>query len=113
MPDLPALPEFTADPTQRLRHTVAAYRDEPDERPLLLATSSMSFGGDSTWTGLTAGDLRALLRRLDAVELHRPKLYDRYGRETADAEAATSAWCRECAVNTGPDGCRTWLLANA
>lgn len=58
------LPAFTDNPVDRLRHTVAAYADSADFSVVLTATSAAILG--QPWTGLTHGDLRALLAPLDS-----------------------------------------------
>lgn len=50
------LPPFTDNALDRLRHTLAAYEDSPDDRVVLDATRD----GRGNWTGLTLGDLRVL-----------------------------------------------------
>lgn len=56
------LPEFTDDPADRLAHTLAAYADRPDNDWALTATQNAIPGQDTT--GITWGDLRALLNQL-------------------------------------------------
>ena len=56
-------PPFSDDPVDRLRHTLAAFADTPDDRQLVTATANVP--GMPEWTGLTWGDLRALLAKLD------------------------------------------------
>lgn len=58
-----ALPPFTDDPVDRLRHTLAAYPNEAGDAWAISATSN--FVPDHRRTGLTWGDLRSLLARLD------------------------------------------------
>jgi hypothetical protein len=57
------LPAFTDDPTDRLRHTLGAYEDMADDAMAVRATSGLR--GFPAITGLTWGDLREILRRLD------------------------------------------------
>ena len=47
-------------PIEALRHTLAVYKDDPDDRMVLMATSNIY--GDRVQTGLTLGHLRALFR---------------------------------------------------
>jgi len=61
---LPA-PGYT--PVERLRHTVAAWPTVLDERMAVTVTQDVY--GDGVATGLTWGDLRAILVRLDVAEL--------------------------------------------
>ncbi|MFR9773111.1 hypothetical protein [Nocardia asiatica] len=56
------LPEFNDDPVQRLAHTVAAYTNRTDDDWVVIATRN-AIPGHFT-TGITWGDLRALLARL-------------------------------------------------
>jgi hypothetical protein len=56
------LPEFNDDPVQRLVHTVAAYTNRTDDDWVVIATRN-AIPGHYT-TGITWGDLRALLARL-------------------------------------------------
>jgi hypothetical protein len=56
------LPPYTDDPADRLRHTVAAFRDLPDTQMAILATFGAVLGHPVT--GLTWGDLRAIANRL-------------------------------------------------
>lgn len=51
------------DPVDRLRHTLHAFDDTANEERVLTATSNV-YGRDS-WTGITYGDLREILRRLE------------------------------------------------
>jgi len=62
--DAEAWPEFTDNPVDRLKHTLAAYKGVPDERRVLTATSNMYLYGTHDWTGLTYGDLRAIAELL-------------------------------------------------
>ncbi len=64
-----AIQEFTEqhpqpgdDPIEHLRHVVAVYHDTPADDYVLIASSNIY--GDGVRTGLTHGDLRALLQRL-------------------------------------------------
>jgi hypothetical protein len=57
---LAELPPFTNDARDRLRHTVAAWKDQPDDAWALLATAHPD-GENTRATGLTHGDLRRLL----------------------------------------------------
>lgn len=58
-----SLPEFTDDPVDRLAHTLAAYASTaPDDRWAIEATRNAIPGRDIT--GITWGDLRALLEQL-------------------------------------------------
>ncbi|MFC8531964.1 hypothetical protein [Nocardia sp. NPDC057227] len=59
------LPEFNDDPTQRLAHTLAAYNDSADEAWAIRATGGRVVHGHDV-TGITWGDLRALLAQLQA-----------------------------------------------
>lgn len=61
-----SLPEFTDDPVQRLAHTLAAYQDSDGDHWALRATSNAIPG--HRVTGITWGDLRQLLQRLQADE---------------------------------------------
>lgn len=56
------LPPPGNTPIEHLRHTLAAHADTPHDGMAVLATS----GVYDTRTGLTYGDLRALLTLLDA-----------------------------------------------
>lgn len=60
-----SLPEFTDDPVDRLAHTLAAYENRADSDWAIHATRNAIPGQD--WTGITWGDLRALLQRLQSV----------------------------------------------
>jgi hypothetical protein len=51
------------DPVACLRHTLRVFKDTADDREVLMATSNVYI--DEPWTGLTFGDLRAILRKLD------------------------------------------------
>jgi hypothetical protein len=55
------LPPFTDDARDRLRHTVAACHDVPDDLWAVLVTSYRDDDGIHRCTGLTYGDLRRLL----------------------------------------------------
>jgi hypothetical protein len=62
-----ALPRFTDDPVDRLAHTLAVYDPEstPDDRVAITATSGWRLYPEGVnWTGLTFGDLRAILERV-------------------------------------------------
>jgi hypothetical protein len=59
-----SLPPFTDDPVDRLRHTVAAYRETDPARWAITATANAYPAHDRT--GLTYGDLAALLDIIDA-----------------------------------------------
>jgi len=59
-----AWPKFSDDPVDRLKHTLAAYEDAPNEYRLLTATGNMRLYGELDWTGLTMGDLRAIAELL-------------------------------------------------
>lgn len=56
------LPEFTGDPAARLAHTLAAYASRSDSDWALIATTGIVPRHDTT--GITWGDLRALLDRI-------------------------------------------------
>lgn len=62
-------PYPSADPLDRLRHTVSVFADSPDDETVVMATANI-YPADvclpNGWrqTGLTYGDLRALLARL-------------------------------------------------
>lgn len=56
-------PQTDADAVQNLRHTLALFDDNEDDRLVLMATSNIY--GDGVRTGLTMRDLRLLLARLD------------------------------------------------
>jgi hypothetical protein len=62
---LEALPEWSSDPVQRLRHTLAAHAEAQDGTYALTATSGARAVLGESWTGVTWGDLRALLVQLD------------------------------------------------
>jgi hypothetical protein len=57
------LPPYTHDPVDRLRHTLAAYPHTDPTEGVLAATHNAY--PDHPWTGLTFGDLHALLALLD------------------------------------------------
>ncbi|WP_280502043.1 hypothetical protein [Nocardia farcinica] len=74
-----SLPDFTGDPVDRLAHTLAAYSESADDAWAVEATRNVVPGHDTT--GLTWGDLRALLvlvKGVDAVS----QLADRWSRAT-------------------------------
>lgn len=50
------------DPVERLRHTVAMFADQPKDAVAILATSGIY--GYGVQTGVTWGDLRAIVERL-------------------------------------------------
>jgi hypothetical protein len=52
-----------ANALQALAHVVAVFDDTPDDRMMVQATSNIY--GDRVQTGLTMGDLRALLGLID------------------------------------------------
>ncbi len=57
--------------------------------------------------------LRAELDRLRAaVELHRPRLLDKYARPTDDPAAAKWIRCGECNESVPAEGCKTWQAAH-
>lgn len=58
-----ALPPYTADPVERLRHVLAAHPHARNDEGVLMAT--MNAYPDANWTGVTFGDLRAILALLD------------------------------------------------
>lgn len=62
--DVTELPPYTADPVDRLRHTLAAHDQTgiPDDAHAVTATND--WYGPNVWTGLTFADLRAILHRL-------------------------------------------------
>ena len=60
-----SLPPFSDDPVRRLAHTLAALESAPDDRHAVDATTGLADLFGQNWTGLTVGDLRALLRLLD------------------------------------------------
>jgi hypothetical protein len=65
-----AHPYPSADPLQRLRHTVSVFADAPDDEVVVMATNGIYPTGDTLdgrSTGLTHGDLRALLARLGGL----------------------------------------------
>ncbi len=47
-----------------------------------------------------------------AVELHRPRLLDMYGRPTTELAEAKWIRCEECQMSVPVNGCRTWKTAN-
>lgn len=51
------------DPVDRLRHTLKAFEEVPNEDVVLTATSNVY--GSGVWTGVTWGDLREILRRVE------------------------------------------------
>ena len=59
-----ALPEPGTTPIEHLRHVVAAFEICPDEELVKMATYNVY--GDGVTTGLTWGDLRALLAQLES-----------------------------------------------
>lgn len=63
--DAATLPPFTNDPIDRLRHTLAAFPTKPDEELAIMATSNAL--PDWAQTGMTWGDLRALLAIVDGA----------------------------------------------
>ena len=60
-----SLPEFTEDPVDRLRHTLAAYPDTQADGWAVRATGGGVVPGHDV-TGLTWGDLREILKRLES-----------------------------------------------
>jgi hypothetical protein len=52
------------DPVDRLRHTLRVFEELDDEAEVLTATRNVY--GDRYWTGITFGDLRQILDRLEA-----------------------------------------------
>lgn len=64
-----AHPYPSADPLDRLRHTVSVFADSPADATVIIATSGIyppevSIDQRHRHTGLTHGDLRALLEQL-------------------------------------------------
>jgi hypothetical protein len=59
--DEQGVPRPDGTPLGNLRHTIAVYEGTEDDRVVLMATSGIY--GETT--GLTLGDLRALLRSLE------------------------------------------------
>jgi hypothetical protein len=57
-------PPASDDPVDHLRHTLASFTDEPDRAMALTATSNLY--APRLRTGLTWGDLRAILRQLES-----------------------------------------------
>lgn len=57
-----AHPRPGGGPVEHLRHVVAVFHDSPADDYVLTASSNIY--GDGIKTGLTHGDLRALLQRL-------------------------------------------------
>lgn len=47
-----------------------------------------------------------------AVELHRTRLLDKYGRETDDPDKAAHRRCTECQMSVPASGCLTWRTAH-
>lgn len=58
------LPEFTDDATDRLAHTLAAFDRASTGEWAITATYNVDDSGETT--GLTWGDLREILRRLES-----------------------------------------------
>lgn len=52
-------------PVEHLRHVVAAFQDQPDSD--MVVTASYNVYGDGVTTGMTWGDLRAILGMLDML----------------------------------------------
>jgi hypothetical protein len=61
------LPAPGDTPIEHLRHTVAAFEDAPEDDRAISATGGIY--PDRPWTGVTWGDLRAILVRLESAEL--------------------------------------------
>lgn len=55
-----SLPPFTDDPIDRLKHILAIYASSPDDRMILTGIRDRREPEPAT-TGLSLGDLRALL----------------------------------------------------
>jgi hypothetical protein len=64
------LPPFTDDPIERLRHTLAVFASSPDDAYAVTATVRAVPGHERT--GLTFGDLRALLAEVDPASEYDP-----------------------------------------
>jgi len=60
-----SLPEPGDDPISHLRHALAAFGKQPDDEMVLTATWGVY--GDNVKTGVTMGDLRALLAMVEKV----------------------------------------------
>lgn len=58
-----SLPEPGTTPVEHLRHTVASMAKRPDDDMVQMATYNIY--GVGVTTGLTVGDLRALLAQVD------------------------------------------------
>lgn len=64
---LAKLPPWTADPLDRLEHTLAAHTDTDEDTMALYATScSPAIEGLPSMTGVTWGDLREIAKDLRA-----------------------------------------------
>jgi len=64
------LPQWTDDPIDRLRHCVVLLAEDEygDTQRVLTATYGMEEITGHRWTGLTLGDLRAILALIDMIE---------------------------------------------
>jgi len=59
--------------TERLAGVLAYYADEPDDQRVLTGRSHYTAAdGELDWTGLTLGDLRAVLARLESAAAATP-----------------------------------------
>ncbi len=60
-------PPFTDDPVDRLRHTLSAFEECGDTQRVLTASYGVLHpgAGPQSWSGITYGDLRAILARYD------------------------------------------------
>jgi hypothetical protein len=65
--ELRGVPETDGTPIGNLKHTIAVYSETPDDTKLLVATSYVY--GDDIVTGLTFGDLRALLQMIEEKDM--------------------------------------------
>ncbi len=82
------LPAPGDDPVSHLRHTVAAFADEDPDKMVVLAT--MGVYPDHGQTGLTWGDLRALLAMVESREAEIKQAY-LDGANRADAQWTLAA----------------------
>lgn len=93
----PALPPYTPDPVDRLRHVVAYHDRQMDDAWAVQASPLRLPGAVQGWTGLTHGDLRALLALIE-----RPETPAEDFKDSEVAQAADGRLYRRFMARGGP-----------
>lgn len=105
-----SLPEFTDDPLDRLRHTLAAHRDTDPASHAVTATAGGAYLGHD-WTGLTYGDLSAILSRLDdgatTMQPTPTSKCEANGRASFPCSGPVNQWVVFTSPSTGRETMRT------